>query len=1061
MQYCMLALALCALATSPLLGQLDSSSFSALVARAIGPAGMSGRVAAIDAVVDNPNIIYVGSATGGLWKSEDGGLTWAPVFDDQHTSSIGAVAVFQANPDIVWVGTGEGNPRNSAGVGYGVYKSIDGGTTWAHLGLQRTERIHRIVLDPVNPDVAYVAAMGPTWSDGAERGVYKTTNGGTSWERVLHVNERTGAADLVIDPANPAKLFAAMWEHRRLPWFFTSGGPGSGLYLTHDGGVTWKQITKDDGLPGGELGRIGIAIARSDPNTVYALVEAQRSTLIRSDDGGRSWRTVSREPGVAPRPFYYADLRVDPENENRLYNLHGRATVSEDGGKTFRTVVPSSLIHGDVHELWIHPRDNRLLIMGNDGGVGVSHNRGATWRFVENLPLAQFYHINIDNEIPFNVYGGLQDNGSWIGPSEVWHTRGIMNFDWKRVGSGDGFATLNDFGDSRYGYSMSQRGNLKWFDKITGQRKDIRPVHPDGVELRFSWNAAINVDPFDSTTMYFGSQFVHRTSDRGETWEIISPDLTTNDPTKQQQAETGGLTRDNTGAENHTTIITIAPSPVERGVIWVGTDDGQVQLSRDGGGSWTNVVDRIRGVPPNTWVPHIEPSKFDGGAAFVVFDDHRRGNWTPYVFKTTDYGRSWRSLASEEVWGFVHVLEQDPVERDLLYLGTEFGLYVSQNGGRNWMPWRYGVPTVPVRAIIVHPRDQDLVLGTHGRGVFLLDDIRPLRALVRIPGLAAAPLHVFEPPPAIQHEVSDQIGYRATGHAMFTGENRPYGALVTYIWNGSGEAVVASRQHGPDRRDRMNVEEQRGKRDRRPPEVTIQILDAAGVVIRTMKDSVVPGMNRVTWDLRRDGFTAPTSTDTTTVTGPDVLPGRYTVRIEDGAEAVSAPVEVREDPRVATAQAAREIKYATLVRVGKHIELAAEAVRRIRAIRSSVGTVSGDRLKELNDSLSKSLRAAGDSLQETLDSLSARFVDPPQRQGIFGGGRTVVQRLREVYSSLQSSWDAPTEAQRLELGRAGLGLEESVAAVNAVMAGPVARYRRRLSAAGVELFPEFEALVIR
>jgi photosystem II stability/assembly factor-like uncharacterized protein len=1053
MKYLALLLALTTITTTPLSGQLDSAFFAAMEARSVGPAGMSGRVAAIDAVVSNPNIIYVGSATGGLWKSEDGGLTWAPMFDDQHTSSIGAVAVFQANPDIVWVGTGEGNPRNSAGVGYGVYKSVDGGHTWMHLGLERSERVHRVVLHPVNPDIAYVAAMGPTWSDGAERGVYKTTDGGTTWERMLHVNERTGAADLVMDPTNPNKLFAAMWEHRRWPWFFKSGGAGSGLHVTHDGGVTWREFTENDGLPKGELGRIGIAIARNDPNTVYALVEAKRSALIRSDDGGRTWRTVNREPGVAPRPFYYADIRVDPENENRLYNIHGRATESDDGGKTYRTIVPSSLIHGDVHELWIHPENNRLLMMGNDGGVGISYNRGATWRFVENLPLAQFYHINVDLETPFNLYGGLQDNGSWMGPSEVWHARGIMNFDWGRVGSGDGFATLNDFGDSRYGYSMSQQGNLRRFDKLTGQRKDIQPVHPDGVPLRFSWNAAINVDPFDSTTIYFGSQFVHKSSDGGESWEIISPDLTTNDPEKQRQAETGGLTRDNTGAENHTTIITIAPSPVERGVIWVGTDDGNVQLTRDGGETWTNTVDRISGVPPNTWVPHIEPSKFDGRTAFLVFDDHRRGNWTSYIYKTTDYGRSWQRLATDEIWGFVHVAEQDPVEPDLLYLGTEFGLYVSLTGGRTWTRWKHGVPTVPVRAIIVHPRDHDLVIGTHGRGAFVLDDIRPLRALVRDPGLGTLPLHVFEPPPAVQHEVTDQIGYRATGHAMFTGENRPYGALVTYVWNGSGgETAVAGNGSGS-----AEGAAQESGDDSKGSRVTIEIVDAAGAVVRTMEDSVSPGINRVSWDLSRDGFTAPTSRDTTTITGPDVVPGRYSVRITDGRGSVTAPVEVRQDARVAIDHAEREANHATVVRVGERIEIAGEAVRRIRAVRGAVSRVA-DWLKDRDDADSESLHAAGDSLQETLDSLAARFVDPPGRQGIFGGGRTVVQQLQGVYSSLRSSWDAPTEAQRMALARAEQALENAVTAVNAAMVGEVAAYRQRVVAAGVELFPTFEVL---
>lgn len=808
--------------------QVDPARFSAMEARSIGPAGMSGRVAAVDAVVSDPNIIYVGAATGGLWKSVDGGIAWKPIFDDQGTGSIGAIAINQANPDIVWVGTGEGNPRNSAGVGDGVYKTMDGGQTWTHLGLERSERIHRIVLDPTNPDVAYLGVMGPAWSDGDERGVFKTTDGGRTWDRVLFANERTGASDLVMDPSNPNKLFAAMWEHRRWPWFFESGGEGSGLHVTYDGGATWKQYTSEDGMPEGNLGRMGLAIAHNDPRVVYALIEAKKSALLRSDDGGITWRTISDEPGVAPRPFYYADIRVDPENENRLYSLHGRITVSEDQGRTFRTVVPSQKIHGDVQELWINPDDPRFLIMGNDGGIGISYDRGATWRFVSNLTLAQFYHINVDMDIPFNVYGGLQDNGSWFGPSRVWHSGGIRNYDWMRVGGGDGFATFNDFGNSRYGYTQSQQGNLRRFDKVSGERKDIRPVHPDGTRLRFNWNAGFNIDPFDSSTIYIGSQFLHRSRDRGESWEIISPDLTTNDSEKQRSFESGGLTLDASGAENHTAIMSIAPSPVERGVIWVGTDDGNVQLTRDAGATWTNMVDRISDIPEATWVAHIEPSKFEGSTAFVVLDDHRRGNWTTYVFRTDDYGRNWKNLATDEIRGFAHVIEQDPIEPDLLFLGTEFGMYVSLNAGENWVKWTHGLPTAPFRALMVHGRDHDLVAGTHGRGAYILDDIRPLRELAADPGIADRALHAFEIPPAYQATMAEPLGYRSTGDAMFFGENRPYGALISYWSLGSDDSV------------------------------TVEIADATREVIRTLEGTNTHGVNRLAWDLRLERFRRPT-----------------------------------------------------------------------------------------------------------------------------------------------------------------------------------------------------------
>ena len=824
----LLCISLTVAAHSVAQAQVDPEWFSSMKARSIGPAGMSGRVAAVDVVVSDPNIIYVGAATGGLWKSVDGGIAWKPIFDDQGTGSIGAIAINQANPDIVWVGTGEGNPRNSAGVGDGVYKTMDGGQTWTHLGLERSERIHRIALDPTNPDVAYLGVMGPAWSDGEERGVFKTTDGGHTWDRVLFANERTGASDLVMDPSNPNKLFAAMWEHRRWPWFFESGGEGSGLHVTYDGGATWKKYTTEDGMPEGDLGRMGLAIAHNDPRVVYALIEAKKSALLRSDDGGITWSTISDEPGVAPRPFYYADIRVDPANENRLYSLHGRITVSEDQGRTFRIVVPSQKIHGDVQELWINPDDPRFLIMGNDGGIGISYNRGATWRFVSNLTLAQFYHINVDMDIPFNVYGGLQDNGSWFGPSRVWHSGGIRNYDWTRVGGGDGFATFTDFGDTRYGYTQSQQGNLRRFDKVSGERKDIRPVHPDGTRLRFNWNAGFNIDPFDSTTIYIGSQFLHRSRDRGESWEIISPDLTTNDPEKQRSFESGGLTLDASGAENHTAIMAIAPSPVERGVIWVGTDDGNVQLTRDAGATWTNMVDRIPDIPEATWVAHIEPSKFEGSTAFVVLDDHRRGNWTTYVFRTDDYGRNWKNLATDEIRGFAHVIEQDPIEPDLLFLGTEFGMYVSLNAGENWVKWTHGLPTAPFRALMVHGRDHDLVAGTHGRGAYILDDIRPLRELASDPGIADRALHAFEIPPAYQATMAEPLGYRSTGDAMFFGENRPYGALISYWSLGSEDSV------------------------------TVEIADATGDVIRTLEGTNTHGVNRLAWDLRIERFRRPT-----------------------------------------------------------------------------------------------------------------------------------------------------------------------------------------------------------
>ncbi len=1027
------ALAVLGLAAVPASGQIDAARLAGMSARSIGPSGMSGRIGAIDAVDANPNIIYVGAATGGLWKSSSGGVTWTPLLDSLPASSIGAVAIFQASPDIVWVGTGERNRRNSAGVGTGVYKSQDGGVTWSRVGLENTGAIDAIVLHPSDPAVAYVGALGNTWADTPDRGVYKTTDGGKTWRKILYVNERTGAGDLVMDPANPRHLIAAMWEHRRWPWFFRSGGAGSGLHVTWDGGESWQRLSAEDGLPKGELGRIGLEFARGAPQVVYAIVEAERSVLLRSDDGGRRWRTVNRERGIAQRPFYYAQLRVDPTNENRVYNIHGTIDLSEDGGKTFRTLLPFARVHVDHHAFWISP-DGNTIVDGNDGGVYLSRDRGGSWQFVENLPLAQFYHMNVDMATPFNVYGGLQDNGSWQGPSVTWHNGGIRFYDWQEVGFGDGFATLSDPATPRYGYAMSQGGALMRFDKETGERKAIRPAHPEGVHLRFNWNAGIALDPFDGA-IYYGSQFVHRSTDQGASWTIMSPDLTTNDPDKQRQRETGGLTIDNSTAENHTTILTIAPSPVERGVLWVGTDDGNVQLTRDGGRTWTNVGGRIRGVPPTTWVPHIEPSRFDGGTAFVVFDDHRRGNNTPYVFRTTDHGRSWTSLVTPDIepFNFVHVIEQDPVARDLLYLGTEYGMYVSLNGGRNWHLWRHGLPRAPVRALVVHPRDHDLVIGTHGRSAYIVDDVRPLRALARDASLLERPVHLFEIPDAIQYNVAQVGGMRFTADAMFKGENRPYGALLTYAVRDGSDSTKA----------------------------TIRVLRGDSV-IRSFEGPAKAGVNRTAWNLRRDGFKRLQDDDEEPEflpPGPAALPGTYTIRVVVRGDSGSATVTVAADSRFAISAADRQAKLDALMRIGGRQEVAVEAVERLRAAGRGVDAAL-THLKDRDADTAMALREAGDSLKKTVARAEEAFTGPREIQGFTSDPNAVLTTIGRAYGQLSSSWEAPTETHLIFLRQAEARLEEGIREVNAVLSGPVAAFRRQVEAAGLELFPAIEPLTM-
>ena len=1045
------------------------STFGGYDTRVIGPANTSGRIAAIDAVVADPDVIYVGAATGGIWKSTDGAITWETIFDDQPASSIGAIAIFQPNPDIVWVGTGEANPRNSAGVGRGVWKSLDAGRSWNFVGLSETERISRIHLHPTDPQVAYVAALGPAWSDGEQRGVFKTTDGGETWDKVLYVDAETGAADLAMDPSNPDHLIAAMWSYRRQPWGFRSGGEGSGIYMTGDGGATWTEQTEADGLPKGTLGRTGIAFSRSNPEVVYALVEADKSALLRSDDGGRKWRTVNDEPNVNPRPFYYADIRVDPTNENRIYRLASLLEVSEDAGKTWRTIAPWSSVHPDHHALWIEPTRGAVLYNGNDGGVFISRNRGQSWRFVENIPVAQFYHLSFDMQQPFNVYGGLQDNGSWRGPSEVWERPGfggnyIEAHHWKTIGFGDGFAAVVDPNDPDYVYSMSQGGFINRVDQRTGEWKSIRPERPaDGTELRFNWNAGLAVDPFQPGTIYYGSQFVHKTSDRGQSWQIISPDLTTNNPEWQQQAESGGITKDVTAAENHTTIIAIAPSPLESGVIWAGTDDGYVQLTRDGGATWTNLMDRIGGVPRNTWVPHIEPSKHDAGTAYVVFDNHRRGDWTTYVYKTTDFGRSWRSIVGEGIDGYAHVIEEDPENPNLLWVGTEFGLFFTLDGGRTWEKWMHDFPTVPVRAIETHPRDHALAIGTHGRAAWIIDDIRPLRAMATNTQMAEQPLHIFPIPAAIQAQRGVAGPFYFPGQAQFKGGNKEYGTLISY-WVSEDKAEAAAAPKDGDAGDDGDDARPRGRgmsggSSDNGAQVKFEVLDEGGEVVREFEGPMKAGMNRAVWNLRQKSFRQIVPEDTPDdfrPQGPEVLPGRYTLRLIAAGDTASAPVEVLPDPRREVTVIAREQKRDAMLRAGETIEEVTRAVDRLRLTTKTIDFVQ--EMLEDTTQFAAMDTTRRTQLIERMDSVETRLNDlldqlrlPNNTIGIVED-RSAASLLGEVYGALESSTDEPTAGQMDELRRREERVQEVLREVEQFYTSDVATLERELDAAGVGLF---------
>jgi photosystem II stability/assembly factor-like uncharacterized protein len=1048
---------------------------------------MSGRIADIEALESNPNIVYVAATAGGVWKSVNGGLTFEPIFDDQPVHAVGSIEVFQASPDIVWVGTGEGNPRNSvSGTGWGVFKSMDAGRSWTHLGLENTERIHRIALHPSNPDVAYVGAMGSMWKPNPERGLFKTEDGGATWRKILYVNENTGVGDMEMDPTNPNKLIVAMWDYQRWPWFFRSGGPGSGLYLTVDGGRNWKRLTEADGLPAGDLGRIGLAIAPSDPNIVYALVEARENALYKSEDGGFTWSKMDSEGNIGNRPFYYFDLRVDPQDANRVYSLHSQVTLSTDGGRSFETLVGWGSAHPDHHAMWINPNDPTHIYEGNDGGVYVSNDHGRTWRFATHLPLAQFYHINVDMATPYNVYGGLQDNGSWRGPGYVWENGGIRNHHWDEVAFGDGFATLAHPEDPLVGYAMSQEGFIIRWDLRTGERKDIRPDSPEPFDLRFNWNAGIAQDPFDANTIYYGSQFLHKSTDRGDAWEIISPDLTTNNPEWQKQRESGGLTYDVTGAENFTTIMTIAPSPLQQGVIWVGTDDGRVHVTQDGGASWTSLEERARGVPANTWVPHIEPSKYDAGTAYVVFDNHRRGDFTPYAFAVTEYGRRWRSIVTEDIWGYALVIEQDPVKEDLLFLGTEFGLYVTLDGGGSWMKWEHGFPTASAMALIVHPREHDLVIGTHGRSVYIIDDIRPLRTVSA--ATLAEPVHLFEIPDAQQYMVKQTGASRFPGDGEFRGENRPYGALITFSLNIDGlphpNEEIDRERRAAERGAEAEEGEARGRPDR-GEQVTIEISDGDGEVIRSFERPATLGVNRVVWSLERDGFKRPGAGEESFFFGgggPDVLPGTYGVTVKYGDHEASGSVTVLPDPRYDLMQADRRAKFDMVNHAGALQETIAEAIERIGDTRAEIddvlerakaaadedeegdedegedeGEQEGEDEDDDDDALEE-LMQAGEDLKKMLKELEERLWTPPGTTKGIVYPTDVDSYLGYVRGSLSSSWDAPTRSQETYLAAVEAQLQEIITDFNRVFAEDVAAFRSQVEEAELEFVGAKEPL---
>lgn len=982
--------------------QLDSHTFGEIKARTIGPAVMSGRITVIDAVHANPNIVVVGTASGGVWKSTNGGLRYKPVFDD-HTQSIGFLAIDQAHPDTVWVGTGETPVRNSVSVGTGIYRTADGGESWEKLGLENTERIADIIIHPENSDVVYVAAMGHLWDANEERGVYKTTDAGKSWEKILYVDENTGCADLAIDPQEPDILYAAMWEFRRWPYFFKSGGPGSGLYKTLDGGKKWKKLTRD--LPDGELGRIAVAVAPSRSSVLYISVEAEekKSGFFRSDDFGESWERMSTQNNLLYRPFYFSYIVVDPVDYNRVYKTAYNLMVSSDAGKTFRTVGGG--VHPDYHAIWIDPNNAMHVLVGTDGGVYESVDQSNSFRMMRNLPVSQFYRVSVDMQKPYNVYGGLQDNGSWFGPSKS--PNGIENKDWQNVGGGDGFAIFADPMNPDIIYTEYQRGNISRVHLSRNESKDIKPQPMAGdPEYRFNWNTPIALSPTNPRRLYIGAQFLFRSTDRGESWAKISPDLTTDDPEKQKQEETGGLSIDNSGAENHCTIFTLCESPLDEAVLWAGTDDGNLQLTVDDGQSWTNTAGNIPGLPSATWCSCVEAGHFAPGTAYATFDGHRTGDMAVYVYKTTDYGKTWTSIATDAIEGYAHVIREDLKNPDLLFVGTEFGLFITVDGGRQWARFTGDFPPVPVKDMVIHPRESDLVIATHGRGFYIVDDITPLRTITD--DVLESDVSFLESKPTIISQLASYMNYQ--GSDEFVGSNPSEVAKITYY--------MKKRHIFGDMR--------------------IEIYDPDGELIKSLPGGKRRGINRVLWQMRlKPPKVAPSPVMAGgAMFGPMVPEGTYKVKLVKGNKAYETELQIMADPDSPHSAEDRKLQSETVWKLFDMQSRLAYVSEAIQDVKKQAEERAG-KLKE-NDRVRKSLEAFAERMDELNKSIVATRT----------GGITGEVKLREqvvgLYASVSRYTGRPTQTHLDRIPYLEKKIEKANADFESILSEDLDRINRRL-----------------
>jgi len=1013
-----------------------------LTFRNIGPTNQAGRVSVIVGVPGDPATFYVAGANGGVFKTINNGTTWKATFDGQNVLSIGEIAIAPSNPNIIYVGTGEENPRNNASFGDGVYRSNDGGQTWIHIGLEDSDRIARIRIDNVNPDIAYACAMGHEWGPNEQRGVFKTTDGGKSWQKVLYKDMQTGCSDIDINPTNSNEIYAGMYTYLRQAWHLRSGGGETALYKSMDGGATWSKLTS--GIPK-MLDRIGISVARSSPNIVYMISETPNyeGELWRTDDAGATWRVVSRDPNINFRPFYYSDVRADPNDPNRVFTLSGSLYMSEDAGRTFRTIGRD--VHGDHQALWIDPKNSKRMLSGSDGGFQVSDDGGQNFNVLNNVAFTQFYHINYDLQRPYNLCGGLQDNGTWCGPSNSLLSEGIRKAEWFTVGGGDGFFAVPDLQEPWRIYTNLQGGVISVMDVRSGAERNIVP-YPNRVgsvgdamadhKHRFNWNAPIVLAP-DGATVYFGGEVLFRSTNHGQSWDIISPDLTTNDKSKQQSSGEPIVT-DNTAAEFHCTILAIAPSPVDRNVIWVGTDDGNVQVTRDGGKTWTNVVKNIPGLAPNAWIPNLEASHFDAGTAYVPADHHQDNDYAPYFFKTTDFGRTWTKLnvgGGDKRVGWAHVIREDPKAKSVLYAGTELGLWVAFDAGAQWHRMHNGVPNVPVRDIQIHPRENDLIVATHGRGVYILDDITPLR---RIGEALKADVDLFDIRPATRWTIWGKDGN--LGQGVWRAPNPPQGAVLDYFLKSDQTDLV------------------------------ITVTDETGRTVRTIRNAPrAAGVNRTEWDLRYDGPVgggggrggrgnaeappAPGGEEPAGgggrfggAAGPWVLPGDYTIKLRAGAKEVAKTVKVDVDPRVPTTPAELEAQLTAalalrdlVTRSNTTVERANSLIAQLTALqdrlnRNAAGTPAG--LKEMVSSTLDSIKQLRD------DDLTRPYPNMGYRQY-----PRIAQEIQSIAGAVSRVPMRPTDGQALRLKELADELDKVVGALNKLQSDQVGRVNEMMKSA--------------